>query len=179
MPIPPSISRPRYFTALNNRLLGGEHPCLGGDATIHAVRLRALLDAGVTAFVDLTERHRENGVALYDRLLRGEVSNGLSVAYFDFPIPDARTPRSRTQVEQVLDVVDAALENGEMVYLHCRSGIGRTGTMLALHMVRHGFSPSNALRRLEAAWRRDARSEVWPRCPQTQGQLSYILASDI
>ncbi|MBX9855116.1 MAG: hypothetical protein K2Y26_06310, partial [Gemmatimonadaceae bacterium] len=66
-----------------------------------------------------------------------------------------------------------------MVYLHCRSGIGRTGTMLALHMVRHGFSPSNALRRLEAAWRRDARSEVWPRCPQTQGQRSYILASDI
>ena len=83
--------------------------------------------------------------------------------------------RSRAQVEQVLDVIDAALENGETVYLHCRSGIGRTGTVLALHLVRHGYSPADALRRLEAAWRRDERSGTWSRCPQTEGQRRYIM----
>ena len=78
-------------------------------------------------------------------------------------------------MEQVLDVVDAALENGETVYLHCRSGIGRTGTMLALHLVRHGYAPTDALRQLQAAWRRDERSRVWSRCPQTEGQKRYIM----
>lgn len=169
------IAVPRYFTVLNERLLGGEHPCPGGDPAVHAARLDVLLNMGVTTFVDLTERHRENGIALYDRRLRGAVRDGLSVAYFNFPVPDAQAPRRRRQADQVLDVVDAALENGETVYLHCRSGIGRTGTMLALHLVRHGYAPIDALRQLDAAWRRDTRSQVWPRCPQTEGQRRYIM----
>ncbi|WP_353268939.1 dual specificity protein phosphatase family protein [Gemmatimonas sp.] len=128
----------------------------------------------MTTFVNLTEHGWENGVAPYARRLRGQ-RRGLSVAYFNFPMPDAQAPRCRAQVEQVLDVVDAALENGESVYLHCRSGIGRTGTMLALHLVRHGYAPADALRQIEAAWRRDGRSRVWSRCPQTEGQKRYIM----
>ncbi len=170
----PCLSSPRYFTVIHPRLWGGEHPCSGGAARTHAARVTALLDAGVTTFVDLTEHGRENGVALYARRLRRR-RRGLSVAYFNFPMPDAQAPRCRAQVEQVLDVVDAALGNGERVYLHCRSGIGRTGTMLALHMVRHGFTPIDALHQLGSAWRRDARSRVWPRCPQTEGQSRYIM----
>ncbi len=170
----PCLFSPRYFTVIHPRLWGGEHPCPGGAASTHAARLTALLDAGVTTFVDLTEHGRENGVASYARQLRGR-RRGLSVAYFNFPMPDAQAPRCRAQVEQVLDVVDAALENRETVYLHCRSGIGRTGTMLALRLVRHGYAPTDALRHIEAAWRRDGRSLVWPRCPQTEGQRRYIM----
>lgn len=172
---PALIVHPRFFTVTTDRLLAGEHPCPGGDPAVHAARLDVLLNMGVTTFVDLTERHRENGIAPYDRRLRGAVRDGLSVAYFNFPVPDAQAPRCRGQVDQLLDVVDAALENGETVYLHCRSGIGRTGTMLALHLVRHGHAPTDALRHLVAAWRRDTRSQVWPRCPQTEGQRRYIM----
>jgi atypical dual specificity phosphatase len=171
----PAIGAPRYFTAVHPRLWGGEHPCPGGDVSSHAARLARLLDAGVTTFVDLTEHGRENGVTSYGRRLRGVHRHGLSVAYFNFPVPDARVPQYRGEVEQVLDVIDAALENGERAYLHCRSGIGRTGTVLALHMIRHGFTPVDALRQLGSAWRRDARSQVWPRCPQTEGQRRYIM----
>ena len=172
---PALIVHPRFFTVMTDRLLGGEHPCPGGDPTVHAARLDALLNMGVTTFLDLTERHRENRIALYDRRIRGAERHGLSVTYFNFPVPDAQTPQCRGQVAQVLDVVDAALENGETVYLHCRSGIGRTGTMLALHLIRHDYAPIDALRQLDAAWRRDARSRVWPRCPQTEGQRRYIM----
>lgn len=169
------IPRPRWFTVVHERLLGGEHPCPGGEARVHGARLAALLAAGVTTFVDLTERGRENGVSPYERLLAREVRHGLSAAYFNFPVPDAQAPRSRAQVEQVLDVLDAALANGETVYLHCRSGVGRTGTLLALHLVRHGHAPREALRLVQAAWRRDARSAAWARCPQTEGQWRYVL----
>jgi protein tyrosine phosphatase len=142
---------------------------------VHSVRLDLLLDFGVTTFVDLTERHRENGVSPYHRRLRGKNCNGLPVAYFNFPMPDAQVPRSRVQAEQVLDVIDAALANDETVYLHCRSGVGRTGILLALHLVRHGYAPRQALRLVQAAWRRGVRNRVWPRCPQTEAQWRYVL----
>lgn len=170
-----AVASPRYFTVVNPRLWGGEHPCPGGDEVAHAARLAMLLDAGVTTFIDLTERNRENGVAPYVRRLRGARRHGLSVVDFNFPIADAQTPRSRAQVDEILDVIDVALANEETVYLHCRSGVGRTGTLLGLHLVRHGYTPAKAVQSLRAAWRRDARSHVWACCPQTEGQRRYIL----
>lgn len=74
-------------------------------------------------------------------------------------------------------MLDLARANGERVYLHCRSGVGRTGTLLALHLVRHGISPQAALRAVQAAWRRDPRSRDWPHCSQTDAQRRYVLES--
>jgi len=169
--------RPRWFAVTEPRLLGGEHPCPGGDRRQHSARLAALLDAGVTTFVDLTERERENGLEPYNRRLGRVAHQGLPVSYHAFPIRDAGLPQSRAQVEAILDVIDSALGNEETVYVHCRSGIGRTGTVLALHLVRHGSPPREALRLVQAAWRRDARSREWRNCPQTEGQRRYVLES--
>ncbi|XWV15443.1 MAG: hypothetical protein HEQ11_03920 [Gemmatimonas sp.] len=129
----------------------------------------------MTTFVDLTEHGRENGVTPYGRRLRGVHRHGLSVAYFNFPVPDTHPPRSRAQAEEILDVIDAALANDETVYVHCKSGVGRTGTILGVHLVRKRFTPANAVQILTAAWQRDLRSGLWPVCPQTDAQRRYIL----
>jgi hypothetical protein len=165
---------PRWFTVQEPRLLGGEHPCPGGDVRVHRARLNALLALGVTTFVDLTEHDRENGVQPYARRLRGSVHDGLPVAYFNMPTPDAGVPRSRAQLEQVLDVIDAAVCNHERVYVHCRSGVGRTGMVLALRLVRQGWLAREALSTVQAAWRRDDRSRVFPRSPQTRLQSLFV-----
>jgi len=169
---------PRWFTVRHRNLLGGEHPCPGGDPRIHRERLRRLCERGVTTFVDLVEYDRENGVQPYRRLLPRSGRRGLPITYHHFPVPDAGVPRFDRQVVALLDVIDVCLLNSETVYLHCRSGIGRTGTLLALHLVRQGYSPSEALTMLSAAWHRDERSSEWPSCPQTEGQMRYVLASD-
>jgi hypothetical protein len=165
---------PRWFTVEYPRLLGGEHPCPGGDHHTHVARLRILFGHGVTTFIDLTET-TENGLSPYGGTAVRRVHDGLRCAYHRFPIRDAQSPTSRQQVEMILDVIDVALLNGEVVYLHCRSGVGRTGTVLALHLVRHGATPPEALRLVQAAWARDPRSAEWPRCPQTEGQRRYVL----
>ncbi len=167
-------STSRWLTVREPRLLGGEHPCPGGDARVHRARIAALLSLGVSTFVDLTRHGHENEVQPYARLLRGRMRGGLLVVYHNVPIPDAGVPHARAQAERLLDVIDSALYNGELVYLHCRSGVGRTGMVLALHLVRHGVPAAEALRQVLAAWRRDERSRVFSRSPQTEGQCAYV-----
>lgn len=142
---------------------------------MHRARIDALVSLGVTTFVDLTQHGRENGVQPYHRLLRGRSRDELSVVVHNVPIPDAGVPVSIEPVERVLDLLDAALCNDERVYLLCRSGVGRIGLVLALHQVRHGATAERALRLVQAAWRRDARSMQFPHSPQTAGQRAFVV----
>ena len=45
------------------------------------------------------------------------------------PIRDFGVPTVE-QMIATLDLIDAALEDGENVYVHCRMGIGRTRTVI-------------------------------------------------
>lgn len=48
------------------------------------------------------------------------------VVYLRKPIPDHGLPRSADQMQEILDEIEAALAEGRRIYLHCRTGIGRT-----------------------------------------------------
>ena len=69
-------------------------------------RLRALLGAGVTFFLDLTEAG-EKGLRPYDPTLRQEAgATGREVEYRRVPIPDFDTP-SAGQMRELLDALDS------------------------------------------------------------------------
>ena len=131
---------------VHDRLVAGEYPGGWSERTLRA-RLRGLLEAGVTLFVDLTER-REKGLRPYDPVLRQEAgSTGRVVQYVRFPIPDFDTPTA-SQMSHILDLMDRSLSEGYGVYLHCYAGIGRTGTVVGCFLVRHGWSGQDALDRI-------------------------------
>ena len=44
-----------------------------------------------------------------------------------------------------MDTVDAALNAGHLVYVHCWRGHGRTGTAVGCYLVRHGLTGEQAL----------------------------------
>ena len=75
----------------------------------------------------------------------------------------------------LLDALDADLASGHKVYLHCWGGIGRTGTTVGCWLVRHGLTGEQALVRLNELYQTAEQSRIFPRSPETDAQVAFIL----
>lgn len=64
------------------------------------------------------------------------------------PIRDFSVPE-REELRRILNTIDDALAYGRTVFVHCRGGIGRTGTVLGAWLRRHGHSAEEAFAALE------------------------------
>jgi protein-tyrosine phosphatase len=64
-----------------------------------------------------------------------------------FPIPDGSSParRDMPSFRELVDGIIASLESGMVVVVHCRGGLGRTGTVVACCLVRMGRSSEEAM----------------------------------
>jgi len=142
------------------RLLAGEYPLYlpntdqadGYDRpTDNRERVRRLLAAGVTLFIDLTE---ENEQAPYMPLVEEEAARlGVRVEHHRWPLKDLAEP-PEDKIVAILDDLDAALRAGHTVYVHCKAGVGRTGVVVGTYLVRRGLPGEEALAQI-ARWRED------------------------
>lgn len=58
------------------------------------------------------------------------------------------TPPTFEQMDEFVEYVDRKLGEGKKVLVHCYAGRGRTGTMLAAHLIRHGMASDAAIREI-------------------------------
>lgn len=159
------------------RLLAGEYP--GSLDPVSSVRKRkALLDAGIDSFVDLTESGEwgRGGQRLrpYRNLLWAEArSRGLaSPRHSRHPIPDAGVIED-DGYDRILEHIRAELDGGRAVYVHCWGGKGRTGTVIGAWLIEtEGVDYDSVLRRLEDL-RRGTR-EAHHRVPDTSAQHGVL-----
>ncbi|MBN1681809.1 MAG: dual specificity protein phosphatase family protein [Anaerolineae bacterium] len=138
-------------------LLAGPYPG-AWDEHMAQNRINRLLAAGVTTFIDLTE---QGEVSPYAPWLPRHVR------HVRFDIPDMDVPSDRLMID-ILNTLDGALARGEVPYVHCLGGIGRTGTVIGCFLVRHGLSGQEALD--EIIRLRDGRLNS----PQTDEQARMI-----
>lgn len=123
--------------------------------------VEALTEFGVVSFVNLVERDVE-----------GSDYDAGSAAVERIPIPDFGVP-SMEEMRDALDAIDSGLRVGK-VYVHCRAGIGRTGTVVGCWLVRHGLASNDAAVAEIAAMREEfSLSGVSPETPE---QRAFIAA---
>src|SRR3954471_12280768 len=164
-PAPPIANS---YWVIPGRLLAGEYP--GSSSRSDAMaKLQRLLAAGVTSFVDLTEDHE---LPAYERLLPDLTEQ--PIRHRRLAITDHSIPESHARMAQILDLIQEEMSAGRCVYVHCRAGIGRTGTTVACHLIRTGLSNEAALERLQALWKACGRSMHWPFVPETQEQIDFV-----
>jgi ADP-ribosyl-[dinitrogen reductase] hydrolase len=151
------------------RLLAGEYP--GGRSLAETTsRLQKLLAAGVTLFVDLTA---EGELAVYHNWF--EYAQGESaIRHVRHRIKDHDVPEAPQVMQSILDTIDEHLAGNGVAYVHCRAGIGRTGTTVACYLVRSGLSADAALDRLNDLWAESERSRTWPSVPETEEQIEFV-----
>jgi hypothetical protein len=145
-------------------LLAGEHPD-GDSPTETRQRLNCLFEAGIDAFVDLTQVGERPE---YQMLLPRHVQ------YLRSSIPDTEVPADLEQMRALQAHLNIALAAGWRVYVHCRAGIGRTGTVVGCFLAERGLEGPAALRQLNRLWRQSERSRSWRRVPQTLEQAEFI-----
>jgi len=162
---------PNSYQLLDGRLIAGEYP---GDReeTPARAKIGALLDAGVTTFIDLTEPHE---LAPYERHVAEMArARGRDVKYRRLPIQDVSVPKSSAVMHEILDQIDAALDSGGVVYVHCWGGVGRTGTVVGCHLVRHGMTGKDALARVAELFKNMEKSARRQRSPETDEQAAFV-----
>jgi predicted protein tyrosine phosphatase len=162
---------PDSYWVRRGRLLAGEYPGARAAADAQA-KLDGLLDAGIRHFVDLTEAGEYNLRPYWPLVQQLAAGRGVAVAHTRLSIPDMGTP-TPAHMLQILDTIDAALAEGQGVYVHCFGGIGRTGTVVGCYLVRHGADPAAAL--AEIARRREGTPDGDRRSPETEAQRQLVL----
>lgn len=150
--------------------LAGEYP---GSYNPEDARRRmdAFLESGIRTFIDLTQPHE---LVPYEPILKEEARIYEHMAvYHRFAIRDHGNPSVQTMT-LILDTIDAAIESGSPVYVHCWGGVGRTGTVVGCYMVRHGLTPSQALERVNALYKTRPQNYFLVRSPETEEQADFV-----
>lgn len=113
---------PNQFVAFSSPVDG-----VAGREVLHVAQ--AFRDRKVRLVIRLNEN-------LYDR--RGFTT--LGIEHMDLQYPDGSVP-SDAVANQCLKAMERTINDGGAVAVHCKAGLGRTGTVIGLYVMKHyGFS---------------------------------------
>lgn len=121
-----------------------------GSAPMSYEQLHSLREQGIHAILNLC--------AEFCDLHSIEESQGFEVYYL--PVPDEEAPEL-AEMERALEWLDEAIYLGKRVLIHCRHGIGRTGTLLNAYLLRRGLGHRLAGKKLKGLRSKPSNFDQW------------------
>jgi len=107
-----------WFTAITSQLWLGGAPTYRRD-------YQFLLDHGINAVVDI-RAERQDDVAFYQKH---------DIRYVRYRVPDMMVPEG-DMITEAVDWVQAQVDDGCVVLVHCAKGRGRSAALLAAYLMR-------------------------------------------
>ncbi|HJN26780.1 MAG TPA: dual specificity protein phosphatase 23 [Candidatus Latescibacteria bacterium] len=125
-----------FSWVIDGSLAACGHP--GGSPYAGALEadLQIIRSQGIGLVVTLTETPLDPQ-ALEKAGLRG----------IHLPVPDM-TPPSLEAIDLFIDAADVAMQENLATLVHCRAGLGRTGTVVACYLVRAGLTGDEAIHQI-------------------------------
>lgn len=140
-----------------------DHVALG-HAPMSYAELDSIRGQGISAIVNLC--------AEFEDLHHIQEKHGFEVYYL--PTPDNEAP-ALAELEKALDWLDESVYLGKKVLVHCRLGIGRTGTFATAFLLRKGFALKVAAKKIEKTRAVSSSFAQWRllrKYRKTSGQLT-------
>ncbi len=173
-----SVPFNRSYWVVPGEFLAGCYP--GSEDGQQAIqKLAGIIDSGIRTMINLMEQNEFNwaGKAFegYEKQMQPiAASLGTSVRFERMPIKDTWVP-SRTEMIEILDRIDASINDGEPVYLHCWGGRGRTGTVVGCYLARHGIASGRNILKMIQEFRKNTEDHQMP-SPETAQQVDMVLS---
>lgn len=157
---------PNYnaYWVIPDQFMAGEYPGHRFNEEETPKRIDALLEAGITTFIDLTMPGER---IPYEPVLRERAGYyQVKTHYHHFSIGDFGIPAPES-MRVILDTIHHTLANGGKPYVHCWAGMGRTGTTVGCYFVESNMSGAEALSKVK-------RLCYYAPSPQTKGQKDFV-----
>ena len=119
--------------------------------------LTSLPDLNLMLVVNLTSRGLPNSLK--------EQLKASGIKFERLSVPDFGIPTQNT-IKHYLRIVCETLQSEQAVLTHCIAGCGRTGTMIGLFLITHGYSSIEALEIIHGV--------LGEECPETENQLALL-----
>ena len=121
------------YSKIEGQIYIGSDLCEGGVCPIHGEEFKEL---GVEVEINLSAE-------------RNETPPEFVKSYTWLPVVDGYSP-DQTQLDIGTSVMNSAIENGHLVYTHCKNGHGRSPTLVAAYLIRYkGLGVDEANKYLE------------------------------
>jgi len=121
-----------------------------GPAPMSHAQLDSLRNAGIMAIMNLCGEY----IDLHD------IERAAGFEVYHMPLADEEAPEL-AELEKALAWLDEAIYLGKKVLIHCRHGIGRTGTVLNAYLLRRGLGHRLSWLKLRKLRSRPANFNQW------------------
>ncbi len=127
---------------------GKKHRGIYGDwDRDFAIDLQVIQTWGADVWVNTMEDKDMTSVQI-DPLFFEHAIKQANIDYIRFPITDGYIPDKTATTrwnDELSPILQAHLKAGKKIFIHCRGGLGRTGTIAARLLVDFGIDPNQAI----------------------------------